>query len=405
MVTRMRPNLVLSGRGMKVLWTGVAILALAGCYYMPQLGGGAGVARASIAVGKSTLPGIASVALVVSGPGMETIASTYTVGASTATLTVPAGPARTFTILASTPSVTFRDEVTVDLSPGETKSITLDPVLAASQIIVPDSRNYRLVQVGDMKGTGWTTLVTTTASSTFAPYEVDFDNAGLVYMANEYSSPAIIQMDDISGANSVALAVTPGYVYSIAMDRTNNLLYYVTYGALYRIPVGPAAGSEAAIDLSSVVGVGFSSTGIAVDSDGMLYMVTTSPSAAVLKIDPNVPTLLASYSDPSLISPWDVLVKGGDVYVSDNGDPKIVRLDKNLQFVDSFRGPPTDPFHGPERFIARLNAPITVVDELNGVPGDRIISFGDMTGAGWTTFGSSGSGQDQFELYNYSYPN
>jgi hypothetical protein len=41
--------------------------------------------------------------------------------------------------------------------------------------------------------------------------------------------------------------------------------------------------------------------------------------------------------------------------------------------------------------VAILNKPITVIDEAAGSgPGrDRIVSFNDMTGAGWTAYGST----------------
>jgi hypothetical protein len=83
------------------------------------------------------------------------------------------------------------------------------------------------------------------------------------------------------------------------------------------------------------------------------------------------------------------MVNGDFVYVSDKGALKILQLDKNLNLVDFFSGPKDDPFVGPEQFVAVLNKPITLIDESSTV--DRLVSFGDMTGAGWTTYGSTGS--------------
>ena len=376
-----------------------AVLVVMGCFYMSGLAARGGAARASISVGKSIPSGIASVVLVVGGPGMDTIANTYTVGTNTATLTVPSGSARTFTLLANTPSVTFRDDVTVDLAPGETKSITLNPVLAASQIIVPDDFNGRVVQVSDMKGTGWTTLAAT------SPQDIDFDSQGRLYVAG---LGGIIQMDDISGANPTTLTIAPTYVTSIAMDRVRGLLYYTDGSTLYEKQVAPTPGVETLVDLSAIFPVvsGFYSKGIAVDSDGFLYMVTTSPSHPVVKIDPkNTAKPVATYTG-TLTTPWDVLVNGNYVYVSDQGNSfssiqgKIIRLSKNLEFVDEFAGPASDPFLGPERFVAILNKPITVTDRNNS--GARLVSFSDMTGEGWTTYGSLGTGQDQFQFYGGS---
>jgi hypothetical protein len=78
----------------------------------------------------------------------------------------------------------------------------------------------------------------------------------------------------------------------------------------------------------------------------------------------------------------------------------IVRLTKSLEYVDSFAGPGGDPFHGPERFVAILNKKITLIDEFASSPDfDRLASFGDMNGAGWQTFGSTGTGVDQFMFF------
>jgi hypothetical protein len=408
METKMKQN-AFAARAVKLAGfalLGAAVLVVMGCFYMPGLAGRGGTARASIAVSKA-LPtsGIASVVLVVGGPGMDTIANTYTVGTTTATLTVPSGPARTFTILANTPSVTFRDDVTVDLAPGETKSITLNPVLATSQIIIPDNLNARFVQISDMRGTGWTQLATGASASA---YDVDFDNQGKIYVAND-SSPGIFLINDISDTSVTALTgVTGTYIRSIAMDRTHGLLYYTDGSSLWRIQVTPTPGSQQLVDLASQ-NVFVSTKGIAVDSDGFVYIANNYSTPEILKINPNPitsPSVVASYSG-ALDYPYDVLVKGDYIYISDPKGLKIVRLSKgDLKLVDSFSGPDSDhPFLGPERFVAILNKPITVVDQ-NGYPvyGTRLVSFGDMTGAGWTEYGSYGTGQDQFKFYNgYQY--
>ncbi len=109
---------------------------------------------------------------------------------------------------------------------------------------------------------------------------------------------------------------------------------------------------------------------------------------------------MATYS--SFTDPWDVMVKDNYVYVSDLGAKTIVRLTTNLQPVDSFPGPTSDRFVGPKRFLAILNKPITVIDD-SGSSTRRIVSFNDMAGGGWTTYGSypglfitPGVGQFQF---------
>ncbi len=161
--------------------------------------------------------------------------------------------------------------------------------------------------------------------------------------------------------------------------------------------VTPTQGPETPVDPSGLLG-SFYTQGIAADSDGFIYMARTSPSVAVLKIDPRVPGIVKTYVG-SLINPWDVLVNGDYVYVSDYTGKQIVRLTRNLDFVDSFSGPASDPFLGPERFVAILNKPITVIDEGGSGGPDRLVSFNDMTGAGWTPYGSHGGGPGQFVFF------
>ncbi|MGD0728412.1 MAG: hypothetical protein ABSB63_23160 [Spirochaetia bacterium] len=370
-----------------------ASLAFMSCYYVPG-GLGGGLARATINV--PLPPNVTSIALIVGGPGMNTITNQYPVGTTTATLTVPSGIARTFTLLENTPSVTLIGNATVDLAPGETKSIALTPTAGASQIIVPDYYNYRLVQISDMSGTGWTTL------SSATPYDIDFDDQGRIYVAN---SSSIVQIMDISGANPVTVASAAGTYKSIALDRAHGMLYYAGTDAagaptLFRKQVTPTLGTiEESVALTSIV-ANPTVTGVAVDSDGFVYIANTTP-ATILKIDPSTftsPKIVASYSG-TLSYPWDILVNGDYIYVSDNGALKIVRLSKNLQFVDSFSGPASDPFLGPERFVAILNKPITLIDESSSGSPDRLVSFNDMSGAGWTTIGSTGTGTDNFKFY------
>jgi hypothetical protein len=372
------------------------ILAVASCYYMPALSGG-GAARAAVSVSRALPVDIASVALIVGGPGMDTITDAFAAGTTGATLTIPSGAGRTFTLLVNTPSATLIGTSTVDLAPGETKDITVSPVLSGTQIIVPDLGNGRLVQIADMKGTGLTTFADLVNAPN--PYDVDFDDQGRIYVASSsFSADGVFRIDDINGGNYTHIAGNVNStVQSIAMDRTRGLLYYVEGSSLYKIQVTPTVGVEQP-PLMSFETV----KAIAVDADGFVYVVCySSPSDIVEKIDPNAASVVANSSASFTFSnPWDVLVNGDYVYVSDNGARQIVRLTKNLQFVDSFPGPVGDNFVGPEQFVAIPNHPITVIDETPySAQGNRIVSFNDMTGAGWTVYEPQTSGQDDFVFY------
>jgi hypothetical protein len=157
-----------------------------------------------------------------------------------------------------------------------------------------------------------------------------------------------------------------------------------------------------------------------VDEEGLLYVgVLDSSTYGVFKIDVSTPTsavLVDSYSDPAVLtSPNDVMVKGDYVYVANQTGSdgyRIIRLTKTLQFVDAFGDdaptlptpPQTGDFYGPTRFVAILNKRIAVMDEGPDVESgtdDRLVSFTDMTGTGWVTYGTRGTGIGQFEFLEF----
>ncbi len=132
-------------------------LALTNCFYTPGVSGDN--ARTGIALPKYVAANTVSLALIVGGPGMDPIYTSYTTIPPSISIEVPSGLARTFTVLLNSPSATLRGVATVDLQPGESKDITVNPTVAGTQIIVPDNYNSRLVQISDMSGTGWTDAV------------------------------------------------------------------------------------------------------------------------------------------------------------------------------------------------------------------------------------------------------
>lgn len=399
-----------------VVILGAVSILFTGCFYMPGLSGGK--ARAGIVLPRSIAANTTSLALIVGGPGMEPIYASYTTIPPSISIEVPSGLARTFTVLLNSPSATLQGVATVDLQPGEIKDITVNPTVAGTQIVVPDFQNQRIVQISDMNGTGWITKAVNDFPGTtaFSPYAVDFDNQGRIYIANNTPSstdPGVIRVDDINHTSSfeVVDGTYASGIRALAVDRAHGLIYYSTGSSiLYQKDVNNIAASAITSDLS-LDSIGFSVIGLAVDDQGILYITcpNTDVGGHVFKYDPSAPIgsrLVAStdssaynfYSLPS--SPWGVMVKGDYVYVCDSGAAKVVRFDKNLQFVDSFPGPSTDLFYGPEAFVATLNRKITVIDEKYGW-NDRLASFDDMTGAGWTTFGANGTGTSGAGFFDF----
>ena len=91
-------------------------------------------------------------------------------------------------------------------------SMALD---TSNRIYVADTGNRRIVRMDDMLGTNWTTLtqsppVNGVSSTFYSPAAVAVDSAGKLYVAdNEYYAPAVVRVDDMTGANWTSLYVSP----------------------------------------------------------------------------------------------------------------------------------------------------------------------------------------------------
>lgn len=399
-----------------------ATVVLAGCFFTPW--GSRGTSSASISVSmKQPAAPLTSIALIVSGPDMSTIAKSVDPQASELTLEVPAGSARTFTILINTFSVTFKGQTTVDLKPGEETVVDITPTLEATQIIIPDSYNYRVVQISDMEGAGWTEVdysqlgLGMTNYFDFYPYDIDFDKEGRIYIAN--SAEGVIRLDDINDTSAEWIIYSGTGLYlvkTIAIDRAQDLLYFSTGGyILYRadLNAAPLPISPTSFDLSQE-GIGFpTATGIAVDEQGYLYIADRS-NYQIIKYDSQategsrVVTIYNTNLGYSLDG-MDVVAKDGFVYLASYDSPTYViqQLDQNLNFIHGFgsvKDPPqqTGEFWSPYRFVAILNKKLYVLDDgtdpITYNPVSRVVSFGNASGEGWETYGKYGTGIGEFDF-------
>ena len=400
-----------------------ATLVLAGCFFTPWGSRGTSSASISVSMKQPTAP-LTSIALIVSGPDMSTIAKSVDPQASELILEVPAGSARTFTLLINTFSVTFKGQTTVDLKPGEETVVDITPTLEATQIIIPDSYNYRIVQISDMNGTGWTEVdysqlgLGMVNGYEFYPYDIDFDKEGRIYVAN--SSDGVIRLDDINDTSAewvVKGAGAPYYVNSIAIDRVRDLLYFtirydqnVYQADLSKTPPWIPVLFEVILEPEIT---SFDSTGMAVDEEGFLYLANIS-SYQIIKYNPQAAlgSRVVGIYNTNLGFPWDgmdVVTKDGFVYLASHDSPTYViqRLDQNLDFIDGFgsmKDPPQQAgeFWSPYRFVAILNKKLYVLDDgtdpITYNPVSRVVSFGNASGEGWETYGKYGTGIGEFDF-------
>jgi hypothetical protein len=389
-------------------------LILSGCS-LSLLNGG--TARTSIGISmKQPAAPITSAVLVVTGPGMNPITRTISMTAADTALEVPAGEDRIFRVLVNTVSVTFLGETSVDLAAGDETVVTVQPKLSSTQIIIPDFYNNRVVQIADMSGTGWRTRTWSQLgfgnNFEFQPVDIDFDAEGRIYVANDNSSAGIVRFPDINaGSHEVITTGIPAN--ALAIDRSNDILYFTHryQNDIYRVDLnGPGPPyTEAALNITGEAAVSFvRSLGLAVDSQGFLYVANTNEQN-IFKYDPNGVTpnkVVGTYSG-NIGSPYegfDVMVKEPYVYVANTDAPNgyaIQKLDKNMGFIDAFGSVLPGEFLGPRRFLAILNKRIYLIDEE--FSDDRLVSFDSSSFGGWATYGSQGTGVGEFDFPFYGF--
>jgi hypothetical protein len=406
-----------------------------GCFFGFSGSTGDAAAVFSISMKQPAAP-VTSMVLVVTGPDMATITKTLSPDINSATLEVPAGTARTFTLLVNTVSATFKGETTVDLKPGETRTIALTPRVVATQLIIPDALNNRVVQISNIQGAGWKTRSWSdfgfSSPNEFLPVDIDVDSHGRIYIANyAYNGDngfGLIRIDDmdsnyadISESNSI---VVDSGVQAFAIDRERDYLYYNQgWDSLIHqvdltqpLPLGPIKSWDLSTEIETFTGglASFSTQGMAIGPDGHLYLADENDTL-VVRFDPagGGDTRVVAVFDTTIYEyepPWDVMVRPPYVYASCPNRYAILQLDLDLKYIGSFGleddlSPPVFPgeFNVPKRFVAKLNNGFYVIDDgynwLEGSPVDRLVGFNNMSGDNWTVFGTTGSGIYQFQFY------
>lgn len=364
---------------------------------------------------------IESLNLTISASDMNTIEESYAPVPESIEIEVSVGSAREFVIIANTPSATLRGSSTVDLTAEEDVNITISMNIYETKFIVPDEKNYRIIQIDDISGNGWVSKtgtdlnLTSISIANFMPNDIDFDSRGRIYIANGTGNAAddyVIRIDDITDTNPEAIIVQGLPIQSLTVDRNNSYLYYATSSLLYRSTLEGTGN----VNLTITNGVDQIQTirGMSVDADGILYIagVNTEPAQRVFKYNPTSQNVDASYSS-NLNSPCDTLIKDGTLYVANTSAAdgyKILQLNRSLQLSGQYGNQSASAdsvpgnFYGPKMFIAILNRNIYFIDEgsinePSGFEGDRLVEMEDILGSSWQTFGSTGVGDDQFRFY------
>jgi NHL repeat-containing protein len=237
-------------------------------------------------------------------------------------------------------------------------------VYSPTRIYVVDELNHRIVLMYDMQGSGWTSLGTSGGGvKQFSdPIGIFLDLATKIYVTDAVTD-RIVRMDDMTGAGWITFGSTGSGTNhfrnpaGIFVDSTGKI--YVADSSNDRI-----------VRINDMTGVGWTTIG----STGSGNLQFSTP--AFIFVDPS-----------------------NRIYVVDSNNCRIVRMDDMTGAGWTALGTcgnGVGQFNGIQFQMGGIfvdtGGKIYVADGGNS----RVVRMDDMTGAGWTTLGSFGSGSNQF---------
>lgn len=354
---------------------------------------------------------IGNISLSITGPGMEDTFRTFG-PVSEITIDVPSGENRTFTLSAGTPTVTIRGVTTVDLKSGESKTISINMQVHESKIVIPDRNGFLLIQINDNTGAGWAELDFNALTSIgfsnqtqFVPFDTAIDNRGRIYIANNNASTGfalIIRIQDFISPSPETFADLGGSApISVAFDKNHNYLYYCTTTTLYRQKTD-GTGTQETVNVDPQTD--YSYRGITVDNNGIVYIGDTTNNN-VYKVNPELSSANTTTLITGINTPLDVMFKSPYLYVANQSaaspiNTKIIQFTASGIISGELKNKPdtTDSITGPALFLAVLNRRFYIINDDSGDP-ERIISFDDISGAGWDSFDPASIAESPFVFY------
>jgi hypothetical protein len=340
-------------------------------------------------------------------------------------LSVPAGNLRWFEVTAyvapgdPSAAASFRGTAVANLPAGETVNVPVVMSLNETRLVVPDYTGQKIVMMDT--GTGQI-LASKNASDIFgnaltlSPHDIDFDSQGRIYFSNYIlgSDGGVFRMDNINSTwnalstGSCVQLVQNAQARSISIDKKRNVLYYTYYSTsnTYGISSLDLISGASGVIIPAQT---YSLNTVCVDENsGYIYYTLVlnfgaGPVYYIIGRDPATSTDLPN-SYPSTATIFDLNVNGGYLYASLSSTAQVARLPLDLIITTPpvLTGQPgtTNNFLGPERLLPISKRRLYVIDEL-GNDGDnsneRIISFTDINGSGWTTYPND---QNIFVFYN-----
>ncbi len=372
---------------------------------------------------------VGSVTLTVTGSGMDPIEVSYSQLPSTINIAVPEGTDRQFELTVTTGSsytgavASYKGTATADVTSDSTV-VTLDMGIGSTKIVVPDEYNNRIVQIDDMSGAGWKSLeggkmaVFGSLNSNFFPVDVDFDQYGNIFVANNNDTyTGIYRFSSITDSSPVPI-LKPSTVIgmsAVAIDRTNNRIY-----GLYGTSViwSDYAGSLTGGTPFNYIDSNLSTvSGIAVDNDGYVYLCGQDYNSEMIidkfSMDGGAPvkSYLGAVGTPAM----DVTILNGILYATvsyrtsvariESFDPDTLLHTASPYSYGTYSSAPSaaGEFAGPHNFLATMNNNLTIMDSNADNLLSRIVSVDDITGTGWKIYGAYGSSEGQFIFAEVAY--
>jgi streptogramin lyase len=276
----------------------------------------------------------------------------------------------------------------------------------------PTSQSNRIVRMSDMTGLGWTTFGSSGSGvNQFSfPRGIFVYSIDRIYVADE-SNHRIATFQGMTGAAWTTFG-TQGYgtnqfadPVGITLDR--HMKIYVTDAWAHRVVRIDDMNGTNWTTLGSM-GSGTQQfnapAGVVVDGTDRIYVVD-SVNGRIVRMNDMTGSNWTTFGTPGsgqnqFDTPgWIALDASGRIYVSDSNNCRIVRIDDMTGAGWVALGTPGSGVNQFNCTSAQMGGifvdtagRIFVVDADN----HRIVRMDDMTGAGWTTFGTSGTGVNQF---------
>jgi len=189
---------------------------------------------------------------------------------------------------------------------------------------------------------------------------------GKIYIADGLNNDRIVRIDDMCGTNWVVLQSEPGADVATSLGSPEGVFVDVA-GKIY---IADTFGRDHVIRMDDMTGTNWTTVG--------------AMGAGALEFN----------------APKNVFVdSGGHIYVTDSLNSRIVRMDdmtgKNWTTFGT-HGTGVDQFSLPTGIFVDGTGRIYVTDSDVANSFDRVVRIDDMTGKNWTTFGTNGSGVNQF---------